>query len=117
TDNLSARSVTVMLGFALAGLAVWWGVIVYSQFRPVRWRGFRLDLPSLGMTLKQTVVAVVDLIVAGLVLYLLLSSESDVPLGRFMLVYIMAQLLGLLSQVPGGIGVFESTFLVLTSDQ
>ncbi|EEF26088.1 Inner membrane protein ybhN, putative [Ricinus communis] len=116
TQTLSARSVTVLLGVALLGLALWWGVIVYSQFRPVRWRGFRLELPTLGMSLKQTVVAVVDLVVAGLVLYLLLSSETPVPLGQFMLVYIMAQLLGLISQVPGGIGVFESTFLVLTSD-
>ncbi len=117
TDSLSARSVLIMLGIAIAGLAVWWGVIVFSQFRPVRWRGFRLELPTLGMSLKQTVVAVIDLVVAGLVLYLLLVSGADIALSRFMLVYIMAQLLGLISQVPGGIGVFESTFLVLTSDQ
>lgn len=117
TDSLSARSVLILLGVAVAGLAVWWGVIVYSQFRPVQWRGFRLELPTFGMSLKQTVVAVIDLVVAGLVLYLLLASGADVSLSRFMLVYIMAQLLGLISQVPGGIGIFESTFLVLTSDQ
>lgn len=114
TGQLTANAVTAMLVVAGLGLCVWWGVIAYVKGKPLTWRGICLELPTLGMSLKQTLVAVIDLLVAGLVLYLLLTSTSDLPLTRFMLIYIMAQLLGLISQVPGGIGVFESTFLVLT---
>ncbi len=117
TEHLSTASVITMLVVAVLGLAIWWGVIAYSQWRPVSWRGNRLDLPTLSLSLKQTAIAVLDLVVAGFVLYLLLTANADLPLGRFMLIYIMAQLLGLISQVPGGIGVFESTFLFLTAGQ
>src|SRR5690606_27881116 len=64
TEHLSTASVITMLVVAVLGLAIWWGVIAYSQWRPVSWRGNRLDLPTLSLSLKQTAIAVLDLVVA-----------------------------------------------------
>jgi phosphatidylglycerol lysyltransferase len=58
-----------------------------------------------------------DLILASLVLYCLLYPATDMPFVWFFTIYIMAQLIGLFSQVPGGIGVFEGTFLYLAGTQ
>jgi phosphatidylglycerol lysyltransferase len=113
--DLPTGSVTSLLVVAVLGLAAWWSVVVYGRGRQLIWRGFRFELPTPSLCLRQTLVAVVDLIIAGLVLYLLLG-ENTVSLSGFMLIYIVAQLLGLISQVPGGLGVFESTVLVLGSN-
>jgi phosphatidylglycerol lysyltransferase len=115
-DALPRGSYTTMLAVAVLGLLLWWGVIAASHIKPLAWRGVHLHLPSLGLSLQQTLVACIDLLAAGLVLYFLLS-DAALPLGTFVIVYIMAQLLGLISQVPGGIGVFESSVLVLLGDQ
>jgi len=114
-DALPRGSYTTMLVVAVLGLLLWWGVIAASHIKPLAWKGVHLHLPSLGLSIQQTLVAVIDLLAAGLVLYFLLS-DTAVPLATFVIVYIMAQLLGLISQVPGGIGVFESSVLVLLGD-
>jgi phosphatidylglycerol lysyltransferase len=51
------------------------------------------------------------------VLYIPLLHFTDIGFGAFIIYYVVAQLLGLVSQVPGGIGVFESTFMLLAGDQ
>ncbi|MET0379481.1 MAG: lysylphosphatidylglycerol synthase domain-containing protein [Spongiibacteraceae bacterium] len=113
---LPRGSLTTMLIVGVLGLILWWGVITASHIKPLAWKGIHLQLPSLSLSIQQTLIAVIDLLAAGLVLYFLLA-DTNVPLGTFVIVYIVAQLLGLISQVPGGIGVFESTVLVLLGDQ
>lgn len=113
---LPRGSLTTMLVVSVLGLILWWGVIAISHIKPLAWKGVHLHLPSLSLSIQQTLVAVIDLLAAGLVLYFLLA-DTQIALGSFVVVYIVAQLLGLISQVPGGIGVFESTVLVLLSDQ
>lgn len=99
------------------GLGAWWGLLLSRRGRPLSWRRFTLELPSPSLCLRQTLIAVADLLIAGAVLYLILDSQTALPFGSFIVAYILAQVLGLISQVPGGIGVFEGTFLLLTAGQ
>lgn len=115
--HLPAGSTIALQALAMLSLAAWWGTVIFRRGRPLVWRRFQLELPTPSLCLRQTVVAVADQLIAGAVLYLILSNQSALPFGSFILVYIMAQVLGLISQVPGGIGVFEGTFLLLTSDR
>ena len=73
---------------------------------PVRVCGFSVPPPRMRVTVAQLAVSAIDWALAGAVLYVLLppssAAFSDV-LGAFL----FAQLAGLLSHVPGGIGVFE----------
>ena len=51
--------------------------------------------------------------VASLVLYYSLTPFMDIPFDVFIGVFIIAQVLGVFSQVPGGLGVFEGLFLYI----
>lgn len=96
----------------LASLAVYWSVILLRK-RPFTIRDMALSLPRPGLTLAQTAIAMMDLITSSLILYLFLRVHVDLSFHSFLAVYLAAQILGLFSQVPGGLGVFEGTFLYL----
>jgi phosphatidylglycerol lysyltransferase len=75
--------------------------------------GWALRAPTPGVALPQILLALVDLSVAALVLYLLLPASSGVTVLAFAGAYSLAMSAAVASHVPGGIGVFES-LLVLT---
>jgi phosphatidylglycerol lysyltransferase len=97
---------------ALAALLVYWGMVILRR-QPMQLRGYQFALPSPLTTLMQTLVGAADLTLASLTLYIFLRLYVDLPFGHFLVFYLFAQLAGLYSQVPGGIGVFESVFILL----
>ena len=74
-----------------------------------------LRLPGLNLTLMQLVITALDVGAAAIVLYLLLPDAP--PFGAFLLVYLLALAAGVLSHVPGGVGVFEAILLAAFADQ
>src|SRR6185312_263049 len=52
-----------------------------------------------------------------MVLYVLLIHHSEISLSAFLTLFLLAQLIGVVSQVPGGIGIFEGSFLFLLQGQ
>ena len=97
---------------AFAALALYWSLLLLRK-KPFIIRGMELFLPSPGLSLAQTLIAMIDLIISALILYLFLPDSMGISFHAFLAVYIAAQILGLFSQVPGGLGVFEGTFLYL----
>jgi phosphatidylglycerol lysyltransferase len=75
--------------------------------------GFSLQLPRGSTLLTGIGIAVVDWIVSAMVLYVLLPRPEAVSVWFFIKVFLASQALGLLSHVPGGIGVFEGTMIAL----
>lgn len=71
--------------------------------------------PTLNVALLQIVIACADLIFAASVLYFLLPPGVHVPYMLLVGIYVLTYLLGLVSQVPGGIGVFDTGMLFLLS--
>lgn len=80
---------------------------------PLRVRGRQFSLPALRVALAQMGIASLDLALAGGVLYVLLPSEHHVSYPMFLGIYLLAQVVGVASQVPGGLGIFESVLLML----
>ena len=76
-------------------------------------KGWTLSLPSPGLAGVQLVVAGLDWLLAGSVLYSLLPRSTPIGFDLFLEIYLLAQLGGLISQVPGGLGVFETLILTL----
>jgi phosphatidylglycerol lysyltransferase len=68
-----------------------------------------LRLPGPRLTLLQLFITALDVAAAATVLYLLLPEAP--PFGAFILVYLLALAAGVLSHVPGGVGVFEAILL------
>jgi uncharacterized membrane protein YbhN (UPF0104 family) len=82
--------------------------------QPLRWRGSQVQLPGVGLSLLQVVVACVDMSLATGVLYVLMPAGSTDGYVAFVSIYLLATAAGLVSTVPGGLGVFESVLLLLT---
>ncbi|NBA95801.1 bifunctional lysylphosphatidylglycerol flippase/synthetase MprF [Pseudomonas sp. R5(2019)] len=74
-----------------------------------------LRLPGLRLTLLQLVITALDVAAAATVLYLLLPETP--PFATFLLVYLLALAAGVLSHVPGGVGVFEAILLAAFANQ
>ena len=98
-----------------AALLAYWGAVVFWR-KPILIRGFELVLPSPGMAFWQTLVSSIDVVLSSLVLWVLLLGKVDISFGAFLVIFVVAQVVGVISQVPGGIGVFESAFLWLMTD-
>lgn len=78
----------------------------------VRIAGWEFPVPGLRLAVTQLLLAMMDWAVASLVLFVLLPSGHQVGWVPFLGVFVLAQTVGVLSHVPGGIGVFE-TLIVL----
>lgn len=75
--------------------------------------GRRIPLPSLGLSLLQIVLSSLDWTLAGTVLFSLLPSAAPISYPAFLGIFLLGQVAGLLSLVPGGLGVFESVIILL----
>ena len=81
----------------------------------LKFREYEINIPSLGLFGGQMAVAVLDWFVAGCILFVLLPELPALTLMRVLGVFLLGQLAGLASQIPGGLGVFESVVVVLLS--
>jgi phosphatidylglycerol lysyltransferase len=97
---------------AAVGLVFYWGAVSIRR-KPFVLKGLEFRLPSIKMTVAQTTIASVDLILASVVLFIFLQQHIDIAFSTFLLIFLIAQVVGLYSQVPGGIGVFEAVFISL----
>ncbi|HKJ92863.1 MAG TPA: bifunctional lysylphosphatidylglycerol flippase/synthetase MprF [Longimicrobiales bacterium] len=84
-----------------------------ARRRPaMRIRAWVLEPPSLKIAVPQVVISVLDWAVAGAVMYVLLPPGSQISYFAFLGLFLLAQIVGLLSNVPGGLGVFEAIIIV-----
>ena len=107
-----AHTVRLLAWAILAALAGYWSLILLRK-KPFIIRNMTFSLPAPGLSLAQTTIALVDLVLSSVVLYVFLRVHADISFHYFLTVYIAAQILGLFSQIPGGLGVFEGAFLYL----
>lgn len=89
--------------------------VVWGGFfhRPLRWRGRELVLPSASATLTQIFFGVADLIAVAAALYVLLPTELGLGYLEVLAVFMASIVIGLVSHVPGSLGVFESAVVLL----
>ncbi len=77
--------------------------------------GWEFTFPSTGLSLAQIAVATLDWALAGSVLYVLLPGSLQLSYLGFLSIFLLAQIAGLVSQVPGGLGVFETMVILMLS--
>lgn len=116
TDKLPPSSVQTAITVGSSILIAWWSIVAFYR-KSMTINGFCLEVPGFSLALRQLLAALLDLLLASLVMYVPLSHFTGMPFGDFLVLYIFAQLAGLISMVPGGIGVFEGSFIFLASNQ
>lgn len=81
---------------------IWSGIVK----RPIAIRNWKYDCPSLKIACSQLLLSVVDILVVAGVFYLLLPDHPGLSYLSFLGVYILALTAGILSGIPGGVGIF-----------
>jgi phosphatidylglycerol lysyltransferase len=105
---------TRWLGFLCLAVIAGYTLATVMRKKPIVIRGEPVRWPRIGMVPWQLGIGAADWALAAGVLYLLVSREGmSVPFQLFLGVFLLAQFAGLASQIPGGLGVFESVFTVL----
>jgi len=79
---------------------------------PIGLGKWKFVLPSPRVGFAQLIVSLADLSLAAAALYVLLEPELATGFLPFLGIYLIAVAAGLLSNVPGGIGVFEAVLLL-----
>jgi phosphatidylglycerol lysyltransferase len=109
--GMGLGSARLLGGIAIALVAAYC-MLALLRRAPLRIRGFEMQPPAPRIALGQLLASMCDWALAAAVLYTLLP-QGDVSYSVLLGAFLAAQTLGLLSNVPGGIGVFEGTLLVL----
>jgi len=105
---------TRILGLVMLLLLGGYFLMALSHKRQVRLWRWDVPLPTLRVAAGQVLVSMVDWMSAGAVLFVLLPS-SGLNYFNYMAIFLLAQIIGVTSQVPGGLGVFESIMILLLS--
>lgn len=100
-----------VIGFAIIATLVALFFYAGPQGRELRLLSWRFPLPPRGLLVLQLVVGVIDLVASSGVLFVLLPADAQAGPALFLTVYMSAVILGSISHVPGGIGVFEATLI------
>lgn len=108
----SGRSVGVLL-LVLMAVYVGGGLLRRTPFRVGNWQ-WRLPRPGLAAT--QLLLAGVDLGCAAAAVFWLLPAEAAISFPVFLGAYVLAAVAGIVSHVPGGLGVFETVLLLALPD-
>lgn len=103
----------VLYGF---GALLWAVVLAYVTlarvFRRLRLFGHEFNLPGWRMSIMQVVLATADVAITASIFYALLPPEPHLTWAIFLGVYVASYTAGLLANLPGGIGVFDTAILL-----
>jgi phosphatidylglycerol lysyltransferase len=109
-SGLMLAAYRLPLGLLLTSLPLAWlaGGLIRRPLRLWRWR---VSMPSVTTGVRQILVGALDWGLAAAVLYVLMPDELNNGFGHFLAIFVIAQIIGLISHVPGGLGVFEAVML------
>lgn len=106
STQMSTLATTIL---SVAGLAIYlWCSVYYKKDLIIK--GVDFQMPNIRLALAQVFIGSLDIVMASLVLYSVLICFVEIDFVSFMGAFIIAQVLGVYSQVPGGLGVFELVF-------
>jgi phosphatidylglycerol lysyltransferase len=108
----ATSALTRTAGICLLLIAVAYALSPIYWTRPVRLGGAEIPMPSKGLIGAQFILSALDWWLAAAVLYVLVP-EPRPDFTYFLGAFLGAQIIALVSHVPGGIGVFESLMILL----
>lgn len=106
-ESLGALFIMAVLAYLL---------LCASLKKPLRILQWEFRLPALHLSAAQIMLSALDWICASGVVYVLLpAANPHLPYPHFLGIFFLAQIAGSASQVPGGLGVFETVAILLLS--
>ncbi|MGE0252341.1 MAG: lysylphosphatidylglycerol synthase domain-containing protein [Dongiaceae bacterium] len=109
-----ARLIGIVTLLGIAGYIYW----ASHRKTPIRFRGFEFKPLSTKLAVWQILLAAIDLALVSAVLYVLLPTQGTGVTFLYVFgVYVVAITFGILSHVPGSLGVFDSIVILLLEDR
>ena len=105
------------IGVLLLCLLTAYVTLTLCKRKPLRYKEWEFAFPPFSILIAQVGVAFLDWFLAASVLYALLPSAFSMSFFKFVGVYLLAQLGGLSSQIPGGLGVFETAMMMMLAPE
>lgn len=102
-----------VLGALFLSASATWLVANVVRRRPLHLGRWIVELPGWRTTLGQIIVAATDLLLAAGVLWMLLPPDLGITAGHLLSAYLLAAVVGVISTVPGGLGVFDGLLVAL----
>jgi uncharacterized membrane protein YbhN (UPF0104 family) len=102
----SAQPIGMLFLLILCAYLLW-----SMHHRALRIWKWTIPIPSIHLSLAQMLVGGADWIIGSLILYSLLPHTGGVTFGLVLRSFLIAQIAGLTSQAPAGLGVFETIIL------
>ena len=99
-------------GLFVLAFIIYLGITLIPRHH-IRLGRWDFPLPDPPTAMFQVFLALMDWVVASAVLVVLLPEVAPAMIPLVLACYVLAQITVLLSQVPGGAGVFEATFILL----
>lgn len=89
-----------------------YGIWTLAFRRTLRLWGWEFAPPSPRIAIAQIAAGCMDWIFASAVFYVLLPVGMGLPYRQFLAMYLVSVVAGIISQVPGGLGVFDTLMLL-----
>jgi phosphatidylglycerol lysyltransferase len=105
---LFLRPIGILLICTIAFYLFWCS----TQKRPLKIGNWTFAPPPATFAFIQVVISSTEWTVAAAVLFVLLKPFVPISFPGFLAVFVLSQFLGVISHVPGGIGIFESSILI-----
>jgi len=99
-------------GIVFLGLVAMALSVAAFKKKPFRFRSWEFAIPELRLVAGLIITACFDWVLAAAVLFVLLPHGS-IAFPVFLGIFLVAQVAGLISHVPGGLGVFESIVVLM----
>lgn len=93
----------------IAGIAGW--IALCARTRSFGWGRMTIPMPSVRLVVLQLTISALDIGFASAALYVLLPAHDGFSFIAFIPLYCVAAVAGIMSHVPGGLGVFEAVML------
>ena len=98
------------------GAALWFVVAAYVTLSRVlgtiRVFGHEIELPGWRMAVLQVLLATVDVMTTAAIFFVLLPDVPGLTYMRFLGIYLASYTAGLVANLPGGLGVFDTAILL-----
>lgn len=98
-------------GFFLLALTFIYIILCYKFDKPFIIKNHEIKLPSLKMAFIQISLGLFDWMATGAILYSLITPFIHIPFFAFLQIYLIAQISAMVSQIPGGIGIFDTVII------
>ncbi|PRH84581.1 hypothetical protein C5L14_25600 [Labrys okinawensis] len=107
-----APGLNLAIGLAVLGGVALWVIVSAVRPRTISVGEHAMPLPGPGATLGAILVGLLDTVAAAGALWLIMPAGPDAGFMSFLAVFAVATVLGVISHVPGGVGVFETTLIL-----